>query len=72
MINFNARIDERRMTEFANGLCDAGGRLGMQVKPPAKIFSVRNNQDFSDKLGLCKKNNMQVILRMTENVLIIC
>ena len=61
ILNNNARIDERRLNDFAHFICKEGKSRGMNIAPPEKILQIRNQQDLSQKLQLCKSNEIQVI-----------
>ena len=61
ILNNNARIDDRRLQDFAHFICKEGKNRGMNIAPPEKILQIRNQQDLSAKLQLCKSNEIQVI-----------
>jgi len=60
ILNNNARIDERRLNDFAHFICKEGKSRGMNIAPPEKILQIRNQQDLSQKLQLCKSNEIQL------------
>ena len=51
ILNNGARLDQRKLEEFANGMCKAGYYQGMKIAAPSQIFNIRNQQDLDNKVS---------------------
>ena len=55
ILNNGARLDRRRLEEFANGMCKAGHFSGMKIAAPSQIFDIRNQNDLDNKVNFKNK-----------------
>jgi len=62
ILNNGARLDDRQLQQFADGLCKSGHFNGMKISQPAKIMHIRGQNELDLKLKQCKANNIALAL----------
>lgn len=63
ILNNGARLDNRQLTQFADGLCKAAQFNGMKISRPDHIFdNVRGQNELDLKLKQCKERGIALAL----------
>lgn len=62
VIAYQARMDQRQVNDFANGLCKAASFEGMRANPPDRVLIAQNENDLMRYYEGCKNNGVTFAL----------
>lgn len=67
ILNNGARLDDRQLQQFADGLCKSGHFNGMKISQPAKIMHIRGQNELDLKVRIKKMFPFSILIFSSNN-----